>query len=113
MSRRVRAQSKGWVRPTRISPRFLFDPHGGRSDGRLKPRPSGPESAGSAGCPRGARVPKGGQLAVDDLLELGLRLRAVDENPVDKEAGSSRNSGLASILQVCFDLGLELPAGEA
>src|SRR5207302_3157736 len=60
----------------------------------------------SAGCPRRVPVRGGSQFAVDHLLELSLRLRTVYEDSIDKEARSARNSGLASVLQICFDLSL-------
>src|SRR5260370_40308200 len=53
------------------------------------------------------------QLVVDDFLELGLRLRAVQKNPVYEEARSSRDPDFISQLQVGFDFGFEFAAVEA
>src|SRR2546427_6534238 len=53
------------------------------------------------------------QLVVDDLLELGLRLRAAQEDPINKEAGSAANACLVSRFQIGFDPGLEFAALEA
>src|SRR5260370_23271556 len=53
------------------------------------------------------------QLVVDDFLELGLRLRAAQKNPVDEESGGTRDADSIALLQVGFDFGLEFAAVEA
>ena len=52
------------------------------------------------------------KLVVDDFFELGLGLGSVQEDAIDEETRRAGDSNLDAFLQVLFNLGLELPAGQ-
>src|SRR5215469_7736924 len=58
-------------------------------------------------------VAGGGQLRINDLFKLGLRLGAAQEYVVDKVDGSARNARCSSFLPVSLDVMLKLTAREA